>query len=131
MCDGRGRALGFRLLPGNRNELRAAADLLAVAVGLGVVERVVCDRGYSSAAWRDAIREAGAESVVPAQPTHPGVAYNREAYRRRHRVEQARGRLKEWRAVATRYEKTASSFLGVLQVAAAMDWIRHGLSHTA
>lgn len=110
--------------------MKAAADLLAVAVGLGVVERVVCDRGYSSAAWRDAIREASAEPVVPAQPTHPPVAYDRGAYRRRHHVEQAWGRLKEWRTVATRYEKTASSFLGVLHVAAAMDWIKHELSHT-
>jgi transposase len=32
--------------------------------------------------------------------------------------------LKEWRAVATRYEKTAASFLGVLQLAAALDWLR-------
>ena len=102
-----------------------------MAVGLGAVERVVCDRGYSSAAWRDAIRAAGAEPVVPAQPTHPAVPYDRGAYRRRHRVEQAWGRLKEWRAVATRYEKTASSFLGALHVASAMDWIKHGLSHTA
>ena len=49
--------------------------------------------------------------------------YDREAYRRRCRVEQAWGRLKEWRAVATRYEKTASSFAGVLYAAAALDWI--------
>ena len=131
MRDGRGRSLGFRLLPGNRNELEAAADLLAVAVGLGAVGRVVCDRGYSSRAWREAIAAAGAEPVVPAQPTHRSVAYDREAYRRRHHVEQAWGRLKEWRAVATRYEKTAESFLGVLHVAAAVDWIKHGLSHTA
>ena len=111
--------------------MKAATDLLAVAVGLGAVGRVVCDRGYSSAAWREAIREAGAEPVVPAQPTHPAVAYDRAAYRRRHHVEQAWGRLKEWRAVATRYEKTTASFLGVLHVASALDWIKHGLSHTA
>ena len=68
----------------------------------------------------------GAEPVVPANPTHPEVAYDRVAYRRRHHVEQAWGRLKEWRAVATRYEKTASSYLGVLYVASALDWITHG-----
>jgi hypothetical protein len=33
-------------------------------------------------------------------------------------------RLKEWRAVATRYEKTARSFLGVLHLAAALDWLK-------
>ena len=126
MCDRWGRALGFRLLPGQANELRAARALLAVATGLGLVRRVICDRGYSSAAWRDAIRETGAEPVVPAQPTHPAVGYDRAAYRRRHHVERAWGRLKEWRAVATRYEKTAASYLGALHVAAAVDWIKHG-----
>jgi transposase len=39
-------------------------------------------------------------------------------------VERLRARLKEWRAIATRYEKTASSFMGVLCLAAAIDWIR-------
>jgi hypothetical protein len=33
-------------------------------------------------------------------------------------------RLKEWRAVATRYEKTASSFMGILCLAAALDWLK-------
>ncbi len=133
------------------------ADALLVAVvGLGRVGRVVCDRGYSSASWRAGIRIAGAEPVVAANRTHPAVAYDRAAYdraaydraaydraaydraaydrgayRERHRVEQLWGRLKEWRAVATRYEKTAESYLGALHVAAAVDWIKHGLSHTA
>ena len=96
-------------------------------MSLGAVVRVVCDRGYSSGPWREAIAAAGAEPVVPAQPTHPAVAYDRAAYRRRHQVERAWGRLKEWRAVATRYEKRAESYLGVLYVAAALDWIKHGI----
>ena len=128
MCDRLGRALGFRLLPGNRHELKAATALLALAVGLGQVRRVVCDRAYSSKRWREAITNAGAEPVVPANPTHPEVPYDRAAYRRRHHVEQAWGRLKEWRAVATRYEKTAASYLGVLHVASALDWIKHGIA---
>ena len=116
----------MRLLPGQRSELKVAEALLAVAVSLGTVLRVVCDRAYSSKPWRDAITAAGAEPVVPPNPTHPQVPYDREAYRRRHHVEQAWGRLKEWRAVATRYEKRAESYLGVLYVASALDWIKHG-----
>ena len=99
---------------------------MAVAVSLGAVVQVICDRAYSSKLWRDAITAAGAEPVVPPNPTHLQVPYDREAYRRRHHVEQAWGRLKEWRAVATRYEKTAASYLGVLYVASALDWIKHG-----
>ena len=128
MCDAAGRALAFRLLPGHRSELRASDALLIAAVGLGPVGRVVCDRGYSSASWRAGIRLVGAEPVVPANRTHPAVPYDRAAYRRRNQVERAWGRLKEWRAVATRYEKTAASYLGALYVAAALDWIRAGLT---
>jgi len=46
------------------------------------------------------------------------------AYANRNRVERLWGRLKEWRAVATRYERTARSFVGVLCLAAAMDWLK-------
>ena len=127
-CDAAGRALAFRLLPGHRSELKAADALLIAVRALGPVERVICDRAYSSASWRAGIRLVGAEPVVPANRTHPAVAYDRAAYRRRSRVEQLWGRLKEWRAVATRYEKTAASYLGALYVAASLDWIRSGLT---
>ena len=46
------------------------------------------------------------------------------AYNNRNMVERLWARLKQWRAVATRYEKTARSFPGVLCLAAAIDWIR-------
>ena len=49
----------------------------------------------------------------------PGWIYNN-----RNRVERLWARLKEWRAVATRYEKTARSFMGVLCLAATFDWIK-------
>ncbi len=42
----------------------------------------------------------------------------------RNKVERLWARLKEWRAVATRYEKTARSFMGVLCLAAALDWLK-------
>ena len=128
VSEGRGRALGFALLPGERSELKAAERLLVAVRRLGPLGRVICDRGYSSASWRAGIRLLGGEPVVPSNRTHPQVAYDRAAYGRRHRVEQLWGRLKEWRAVATRYEKTASSYLGVLYVAAAIDWINHPLT---
>ncbi len=120
--------MAFGLLPGHRSEVKAAPDLLFEAWQLGAIGFVVCDRGYSSSSWRNLIREVGAEPVVPATSAHPAVNYDRLVYQRRSRVEQLWGRLKEWRAVATRYEKTASSYLGVLHIAAALDWIHHILT---
>ena len=104
-------------------ELRGALPLLAKAAALNRVGRVVCDRAYSSLSWQQAIARIGAEPCVPANRTHPPVPYDRAAYARRARVERLWGRLEEHRAVANRYDKTASSFLGGLYLAAALDWI--------
>ena len=116
----------FCLAPGQASELRTAPFLLAAVRTMGAVGRVVADRGYSSAAWRQTIRTANAEPVVPSQPTHPPVSFDRAAYRRRHRIENLWARLKEWRAIATRYDKTKNSFLGGLHLAAALDWLSNG-----
>ena len=77
--------------------------------------------------WRRLICQAGAEPVVPANPTHLSApsSHDRAAYRRRHQVENLWARLKEWRAVATRYDKTAASYLGTLHLAAALDWLHN------
>lgn len=127
-CDRRGWAVAFRLLPGHRGESRAAPAPLAASVWLGPVGRVTYDRAYSAAWWREMTAEAGAEPIVPANPTRPAVRYGRPAYRRRNRVERLWGRLKEWRAMATRYEKTAEGYLGVLHVAASLGRIRQSLT---
>lgn len=94
---------------------------------LGRIGRVICDGAYSSAAWFALVKEAGGQPVVRQNPTHPRHQhFNQAAYRRRHRVENLWARLKEWRALATRYDKTAASFTGGLYLAAAFDWLSNG-----
>lgn len=126
-CDARGLPLGFALIPGQASELRAAPALLLLAAHLGPLGRVVCDGSYASAPWLALIEEAGATPVVRPNPTHRRARdHDRAAYRGRHRVENLWARLKEWRAVATRHDKTAASFLGGLHLAAAFDWLSNG-----
>ena len=107
IADGAGRAVAFRLAPGQAHELPHAVPLLDQLPGVPLW--VVADRGYSSHGFRQHIRDVGAKPAVPTK---------------RNRVERLWARLKEWRAVATRYEKTAASFTGVLCLAAACDWIK-------
>ena len=66
----------------------------------------------------------GARPAIPAQRHGSPVACPGWISTNRNRVERLWARLKEWRAVATRYEKTARSFMGVLCLAATMDWLR-------
>ena len=56
--------------------------------------------------------------------TEEEVACPEWIYVNRNQVERLWARLKEWRAIATRYEKTASSFMGVLCLAATLDWLK-------
>ena len=63
----------------------------------------------------------GARPAIPAKSNEAPVACPDWIYHNRNRVERLWAWLKEWRAVATRYKKTACSFMGVLCLAAALD----------
>ena len=122
IADACGRAIGFALAPGQAHELPLAPLLLTL---LSMIPAwIVADRGYASHAFRDLIWSLGARPAIPPKRTNASVACPDWIYVNRRLVENLWARLKEWRAVATRYEKTACSFMGVLCMAAAMDWIK-------
>ena len=128
ICDAIGRAVAFVLAPGQAHELPhalALVDRLPDVPGW-----VVADRGYSSHAFREHIWSLGARPVIPPRQNEAPVACPDWIYLHRNQVERLWARLKGLaakqtdQAVATRYEKTARSYLSVLTLAAAMDWLR-------
>ncbi len=139
ITDAIGRAVAFVLAPGQAHELPHAVALLDQLPD--VPKWVVADPGYSSHAFREHIWNLGARPAIPPKQNEAPVACPDWIYNNRNQVERlwaellkvpaasvvgiaTEGRLKEWRAVATRYEKTANSFMGVLCLAAAIDWIK-------
>ena len=122
IADGGGRAIAFALAPGQAHELPLAPALLARLPRRPLW--VVADRGYASHAFRERVWGLGARPAVPPKRGEAPVACPAWVYTNRNRVERLWGRLKEWRAVATRYEKTARSFMGVLCLAATLDWLK-------
>jgi transposase len=122
IADSAGRAIAFALAPGQAHELPHAVPLLDQLPD--VPGWVVADRGYSSHAFRQHIWDLGARPAIPTRRNEAPVACPDWIYTNRNRVERCWARLKEWRAVATRYEKTATSFLGLLQLVAAIDWLK-------
>src|SRR3712207_4441058 len=122
IADGRGRAIAFALAPGQAHELPLAGGLLDCLPE--VPGWVVGDRGLASDAFRERIWDIGARPAMPPKRTDPPVACPDCIYADRRLVENLWARSKEWRAVATRYEKTARSSLGVLCIAATMDWLK-------
>ncbi len=122
IADAAGRAVAFVLAPGQAHELPHAVPLLERLPG--VPGWVVADRGYSSHAFREHVWTLGSRPVIPTRRTEETLSCPAWAYTNRNLVERLWARLKEWRAVATRYEKTAASFMGVLCLAAACHWIK-------
>ena len=122
VADGRGRAVAFALAPGQAHELPLAPGLLDRLPRVPLW--VVGDRGYSSHAFRELIRSSGARPAIPTRSNEAAVACPDYVYTNRNLVERLWARLKEWRAVATRYEKTAASYLGVLCLAATADRLK-------
>src|SRR3954471_18339455 len=122
IADGRGRTIAFALAPVQAHELPLAPGLLGCLPD--VPGWIVGDRGFASDAFRERIWNLGARPAIPPRRTDAPVACPEWIYNNRHLVENLWARLKEWRAVATRYEKTARSFLGVLCIAATADWLK-------
>ena len=128
IVDGSGRAIGFALAPGQANELPMAPVLLSVLTVLALW--IVADRGYSSHAFRRLIWSLGSRPAIPTKRNEAPVACPPWIYNNRNLVERFWSRVKGRaakrtdRAVATRYEKTERSFMGVLCMAATMDWLK-------
>ncbi|MCP1557937.1 UNVERIFIED_ORG: transposase [Methylobacterium sp. SuP10 SLI 274] len=122
IADGLGRAVAFILAPSQAHQLPHAIPLIECVTG--VPKWVVADQGYASHAFRGQIWNRGARPAIPPKRNEAPVACPAWIYNNRNQVERLWARLKEWRAIATRYEKTASSFIGVLALAAALDWLK-------
>ena len=120
--DGSSRAIGFALAPGQAHELPMAPVLLSFLTAMALW--IVADRGYSSHAFRMLIWSLGSRPAIPTRRNEAPVACPPWIYQNRNLVERFWSRVKEWRAVATRYEKTERSFMGVLCMAATMDWLK-------
>ena len=117
-----GRSRGGKIAPGQAHELPHALPLLATLPDIPLW--VAGDRGLSSNGFREHILNLGARPAILPRRNEAPVACPEPIHNNRNRVERSWARLKEWHAVATRHEKTATSFLGVLHLAATLDWLK-------
>jgi transposase len=87
-------------------------------------QRVVGDKGYSSRKVRRYLRRHGIGVTIPTKRTErPQRTFDRDLYRERNKVERCINRLKQFRRVATRYEKLAVTFLAMVTIAAILIWL--------
>lgn len=143
-CDGRGLPLAILVTPGNVNDstaFDAVLDALRVPrTGVGRPRRrpdaVIADKAYSSRAIRQTLRRRGIRAVIPERVDQKAnrvrrgraggrpPAFDRELYKARNVVERCFSRLKQFRAVATRFDKLAARYRAGLHLAALVLWLR-------
>jgi len=139
-CDGKGRPLSVLVTPGQRNE---STQLEAVLDGIRVErpgrgrprkrpERLIADRGYSHDSCRKLLRQRGIRHTIPERTDQKErrarrggrpPSFDAETYKRRNVVERCVNKLKQWRGIATRYEKRAINYRAAVVIASLMVWL--------
>lgn len=82
---------------------------------------LIADRGYDADWFRQALQDRGTRPCIPGRigRTVP-IQHSKKLYRQRHKIEIMFGRMKDWRRVATRYDRCAHTFMSAIVLAATM-----------
>lgn len=108
------------MTPGQRSDITQAEALVKPYT----VEAVIADKGYDSDAFVAYIESREAEAVIPPKRNRKEQrSYDGNLYADRNKVERCFNRLKHYRRIATRYEKTARNYLSFVYLASAMIWL--------
>jgi len=87
-------------------------------------KRVAGDKGYSSRNYRQYLRQHGIRITIPRKKNENRTGpFDRQIYRQRNQIEQLFNRLKQFRRVATRYDKRGNSFAAMLTIAMIFLWL--------
>jgi transposase len=121
LVDALGNLVRFVLLPGQRHDSVGVMPLIA---GIDF-KALIADKAFDSNAIRAELDERGALAVIPSQAHRkPQIPHDTEMYKWRHLIENYFQRLKEFRRIATRYDKTDTSFAAALYLVAAILALR-------
>ena len=121
LVDALGNPLGFFLTPGQAHDLQGAdallpdmkADTLLADKAFDADQRVI-----------EPLQKAGKTCVIPPKSNRKAPRpFDKEMYKARHLIENFYARLKQFRAIATRYDKTARNFLAAIHLAATIVWL--------
>ena len=119
--DALGNPTGFHLTPGQACDLEGA-DALLPALAAPIV---IADKGYDAdERIIEPLMQAGKTAVIPPRANRKVQReYDKDLYQARHLIENFFCKLKQFRAIATRYDKTARNFLAAVYLAAATVWL--------
>lgn len=119
--DALGNPLKIIITPGQRADVTQAESLLEDTAG----SYVIADRGYDSEAVRDKIRERNSTPVIPSRSnSRSPVEYDKHIYKERHVIECFFSKIKYFRRVFSRFDKSARNFAAFLAFVGVIIWLR-------
>ncbi len=117
-----GLPLQIELSPGQMHDV-PMAELLLQDLPAGT--NLLADRGYDADWIRELIEDQNCIPVIPPKSNRVGeIAFSRRKYRKRNLVERCINKLKQFRHIATRYDRKATAFLAFAKLAAVRLWLR-------
>jgi transposase len=121
LVDALGNLVRFTLLPGQRHDSIGAEPILQDID----FDALLADKAFDNNALRLNLNERGAQAIIPSMPQrNPPIPYDPEMYKWRHLVENFFCKLKQFRRIATRYEKTDASFAAMVYAASTVLALR-------
>lgn len=110
------------LSEGQMSDYKGAALMLNA---LPKAKALLGDRGYDADWFRDALKARGIAPCIPPKTNRKApIPYDKALYRQRHKIENMFGRLKDWRRIATRYDRCAHTYFSAICIAATIIfWI--------
>ena len=120
LADAKGRLIAILLTGGEAHDCPVAERLIR---RVKPPKRMLGDKAYDSADLREELDERGTKPVIPNRTnrTHP-YSFSKRLYKLRWRIESAFNRLKDFRRIATRYDRLARNYLASVCLAAALVW---------
>ncbi|WP_420797086.1 IS5 family transposase [Altericroceibacterium spongiae] len=116
VCDGLGRPIILLLTEGQMSDHKGAVLLFP---SLPRAKVLLGGKGYDSDWFRAALESQGIDVCIPPKANRKvQYYYDKQLYRQRHKVENMFGRIKDWRRVATRYDRCAHTFMSAISIAA-------------
>jgi putative transposase len=120
-ADALGLPVRLIATPGQRNDIALAHDLVDDID----TEAVLADKGYDANHLIEKMEEHGTKVVIPPKRDRKiQRQYDADLYKERNRIERFFNKLKQFRRVATRYDKLLANFMGFVKLAAIAIWLR-------
>jgi transposase len=116
VTDANGKPIRFFLSAGQVSDYTGAAALLG---SLPKADWLLADRGYDADWLRERLKDKGIKACIPGRKSRKTmVKYDKRRYKRRNRIENMFGRLRDWRRVATRCDRCPETYLSAIALAA-------------